>query len=48
MPAAPALIERSMIPRTLDSVIFGPPASKMEKSEVLATNAERIRKALAA
>jgi histidine triad (HIT) family protein len=36
-----------ILPR-LEGVSLGPPASKMEKPEVLAGNAERIRKALAA
>jgi histidine triad (HIT) family protein len=36
-----------VLPR-MEGVSLGPPASKMEKSEVLAANAERIRKALAA
>ena len=36
-----------ILPR-LDGVSLGPPASKMEKPDVLAANAERIKKALAA
>lgn len=36
-----------ILPR-MEGVSLGPPASKMEKPEVLAANAERIRKALAA
>jgi histidine triad (HIT) family protein len=36
-----------ILPR-FEGVSLGPPASKMEKSEVLASNAEKIRKALAA
>jgi histidine triad (HIT) family protein len=36
-----------VLPR-LEGVSLGPPASRMEKTEVLAANAERIRKALAA
>jgi histidine triad (HIT) family protein len=36
-----------ILPR-FEGASLGPPASKMEKSEVLATNAEKIRKALAA
>ncbi len=36
-----------ILPR-MDGVSLGPPASKMEKPDVLAANAERIKKALAA
>ena len=36
-----------LLPR-MDGVSLGPPASKMEKPDVLAANAERIKKALAA
>jgi histidine triad (HIT) family protein len=36
-----------VLPR-MEGVSLGPPASKMEKPEVLAANAERIRKSLAA
>ena len=36
-----------ILPR-LDGVSLGPPANKMEKPDVLAANAERIKKALAA
>lgn len=36
-----------ILPRS-EGVSLGPPASKMEKSEVLAANAEKIKKALAA
>jgi histidine triad (HIT) family protein len=36
-----------VLPR-MEGVSLGPPASKMEKPEALAANAERIRKALAA
>ena len=36
-----------ILPR-LEGVSLGPPASKMERPEVLAANAERIKKALAA
>jgi histidine triad (HIT) family protein len=36
-----------ILPR-LEGVSLGPPASKMEKPEVLAANAERIKKALVA
>jgi histidine triad (HIT) family protein len=36
-----------ILPR-MEGVSLGPPASKMEKPEVLAANAEKIRKALAA
>lgn len=35
-----------VLPR-MEGVSLGPPASKMERSEVLAANAERIRKAIA-
>ncbi|HWB45761.1 MAG TPA: HIT family protein [Hyphomicrobiaceae bacterium] len=36
-----------VLPR-LEGVALGPPASKMEKPEVLAANAEKLKKALAA
>jgi histidine triad (HIT) family protein len=36
-----------ILPRS-EGVSVGPPASKMEKQEVLAANAEKIKKALAA